>query len=82
MLFDELIEQGLSPSSHTYRKGSMSGWGNEMQSRGVNITQVVFNTSINGYCRKGSIDDALIELMSISSSCDGEERCTYNTVAK
>lgn len=30
-----------------------------MKSREVNITKVVFNSSINGYCRKGRIDDAL-----------------------
>lgn len=31
----------------------------EMQSKGVDLNLVIFNTTMDGYCRRGKMDEAL-----------------------
>ncbi|EOA38387.1 hypothetical protein CARUB_v10009946mg, partial [Capsella rubella] len=89
LLFDGLVGNGLSPSSHTYgelidgvcRVGLTSEMlVKEMQKRGANSTQVVFTTLLNVYCRKGGIDDALRINDVMEKKGFQADAFTYNTV--
>ncbi|KAJ8570693.1 hypothetical protein K7X08_037665 [Anisodus acutangulus] len=54
---------------------------NEMQSKGIDIDRVIFNTTIDGYCKQGSVDEALRVQRIMEGKGHEPDANTYNIIA-